>query len=89
MSNVVFGDPSSFPPEYPIDQQLLIEAETLGSGADIHDRNKYRLGYSRAAERYKANPNQTNWLYCNDVERLLRGVVAEAKCGRNRGNRIL
>ncbi len=85
MSDEVWKDKTPLLAEYPIDQQLLVEAEMVASGADIHDRNKYRVGYRRAVETYKANPSHYQWQYCVDVERLLRGVVAEAKAGRNRG----
>jgi hypothetical protein len=81
-------DKRPLPQEYPVDERLLIEAETIASGADIHDRNKYRVGYKRAIEVYKKTPSHHQWHYCVDVERLLRGVIAEAKAGRNRGRRF-
>jgi hypothetical protein len=83
---------ADLPDEYPTDETLLAESELVASGADIHDRNKYRSGYRRCVAAYKSGRNEverrSSWKYCVDYERLLRGVVAEAKAGRNYGHRF-
>lgn len=72
------------PSEYPIDNQLLVDCESLGSGADIHDRNKYRASYRNQIRKYNESKNPQYYWWAAEAERLLRGVVAESKLNRFR-----
>ena len=75
--------PENLPDEYPIDQTLLIEAETT-PGIDIHDRNTAAHAYKSRVSRYNRSEDAGGhlWFKCVDAERSLRGIIAEACISR-------
>lgn len=77
------------PDEYPIDNYLLIEAEIYNNGSYVHDINQMSANYKYSVSYYNKQPNDSKndlsekrRLYyhsCLKYERMLRGIVAEAK----------
>jgi len=71
----------NLPSEYPVDESLLVEAETT-PGIDAHDRNKALSLYKLAIRQFKDDPCGRRWFACVNWERTLRGLVAEANLNR-------
>lgn len=73
--------PENLPDEYPLDQQLILEAETT-PGIHAHDRNKKIAIYRLQVANFARQRDARRWFSCVDAERSLRGIVAEAKTDR-------
>lgn len=67
---------------YPIDEDLIRQAQSLGDGKYVHDINcaigEYR-GYARV---WTQTWNPQYWSKTEHWERQLRGIVAQAKIGK-------
>lgn len=68
--------------QFPIDNGLIAEAQTIGNGAYVHDINccigTYRSWVRLWSERWESQ----YWYKAVEAERTLRGTVAAAKLGR-------
>jgi hypothetical protein len=70
------------PDKYPIDQHLIDEAESIVNGMDVHDRNQAIGTYKSAVYLYNETKTWSYYISAWKWERILRGIVVEARLGR-------
>lgn len=74
-----------YPSKYPEDLTLRIEAETISDAGYAHEIGRALGVYSASIWLYnntRANRNNKGWVECVRCERVLRGIISEARSGR-------
>lgn len=69
---------------YPIDEELIRQAHSIGDGRFVHDVNQKICNYECIVKAWNQSFEHAYWNQCVNAERSLRGVIAEARLGVTR-----
>ncbi len=68
---------------YPIDNGLIQEAQMIGDGKYVHCANTAIGNYRYYVRRWGETWEPAIWYEAVKAERVIRGIVAESKMGKN------